>query len=133
MASGPVVGGHILELGIVGIDAVLPVGHIAGDDAIDDSGNLSAGDGTLGLEAAVIVALEYLQAIEDGHGGLIGIRDLLIVRKGIGGGHQREAHDQSQDQCENLLQISHGGCFLLLNFLGQKSRTWTYFAIFFAL
>ena len=110
----------VVELVVVGVDADLGVSHIAGDDAVDDGGDLSAGDSALGQEAAVIVALEHLQAGQDSHGGLVGIRDAVVIREGVGGGHQRQAHDQSQGQCENLLQISHCGFFLLLNFLGKK-------------
>ena len=106
----------VVKLVVVGIDVLLGIGHIAGSDAVDDSGDLSTGDGTLGLEAAIIVALEHLQVGQNGDGLIISGVHVGVVREGVGGGHQRHAHDQSQDQRENLLQISHGGCFLLLIF-----------------
>src|SRR5699024_9927212 len=127
VASVPGSALDVVELVVVSIDANLLVSHIAGDDAVDDGSNLGTGDGTLGNEAAILVALEYLQSGQNLNGFFISAVDLVTVREGIGGGHQREAHDHSQDQCENLLQISHGGCFLLLNFLERKALIMDFF------
>ena len=108
---------YVSELTVGGIDRSLAVCHIAGSDAVDDSSHFCAGDVALGLErCAVVVALEHFQAVEDIDGSFIAVADIPIVREGAGGRYEREAHDQRQHQCENLLQISHGGCFLLFIF-----------------
>ena len=103
----------------VGVDGDLGVGHIAGGDAVDDGGDLSTGDGFLRLVGAVGVALEDLQLGEDVHGFVVGVRDVRFVAEGrVGGDYEREAHNQRQGQCENLLQISHGGLFPPFCFAG---------------
>ena len=107
----------VIELAPAGVDARLGILDVAGRDTVDDRGDLGTGDGALGLEgSAIVIALEHFQAAEDVNRFGIVRCDIPIVREGTGGRHQREAHDQSQYQCENLFQISHGGYFLLFIF-----------------
>ena len=60
VASEPGSAGHVGEEVVVSVDADLLVLHVAGDDAVDDGRSLSAGDGTLGLEGTVLIALEEI-------------------------------------------------------------------------
>ena len=110
VASGPVVLRHVLELGVVLVNTRLGIVHIAGDDAVDDGGNFSPGNGLLGGEVGAIVdPLEHLQVGQNGDGLVILGVDVLVVVEGVGNGHEGQGHDQSQGQRENLLQISHVG------------------------
>ena len=113
---------HVSELAVGGVDGRLGILHIAGGDTIDNGGHFRTGDVALGLEGrAVVVTLEHFQTIEHGDGVFVGIADVAVIREGAGGGYEREAHDQRQHQCENLLQISHGGFFLLVIFSGPEN------------
>ena len=72
--------GNVAELVVVSVDLDLGVGDIAGGNAVDDGGDLSAGDVSLGGEVrAVVVALEDLQTIEDIDGFPEGFVDLRVV------------------------------------------------------
>ena len=72
--------GDVAELVVVSVDLDLGVSHIAGGNAVDDGGDLSAGDVSLGGEVrAVVVALEDLQTIEDVDGFPEGFVDLRVV------------------------------------------------------
>ena len=110
VASIPGVAGDVAELVVVSVDALLGVGHIAGDDAVDDGGNLGTGDVVLGQEFS-LVAHEHLQPGEDVNGFSVGFADVAQVELivGTGDGHEGKAHDECQHQCENLLEISHVG------------------------
>ena len=123
VASEPGSAGDVGEEVVVSIDADLLVLHVAGDNAVDDGRSLSAGDGPLGLEGTVLVALEDAQALQDFDGRLVFFIDTGRIRevRGAGGSHEGQAHDEGQHHCENLLEISHGGFFLLLNFLERKA------------
>ena len=110
VACVPGVAGDVAELVVVSVDALLGVGHIAGDDAVDDGGNLGAGDVVLGQEFS-LVAHEHLQPGEDVNGFSVGFADVAQVELIVGAGdsHEGKAHDECQHQCENLLEISHVG------------------------
>ena len=122
IAGEPGVRGHVLEQTVVRINLDLLILHIAGDDAVDDGGGFRTGDFSVGTEGTVfLVAVKDSKAGEDINGRLeAGI--FLDVRevRGAGGSHEGQAHDEGQHHCENLLEISHGGFFLLLNFLERK-------------
>ena len=110
VAGIPGAGGDVGKAVVVRVQGYLTVLHIAGGDAVDDGGNLSAGDGCLRLIAAVGVAPEHFQAGQDINGFAVSLVDVrLVAESRVGGDYEREAHNQSQGQCENLLKISHGG------------------------
>ena len=80
VTGSPVVRGDVAELVVVSVDLDLGVGDIASGNAVDDGGDLSAGDVSLGGEVrAVVVALEDLQTIEDIDGFPEGFVDLRVV------------------------------------------------------
>ena len=110
VAGIPGAGGDVLKAVPIGVQGYLGIGHIAGGDAVDDGGNLSTGDGILRLVAAIGVAPEHFQLSQDIDGLVISLVDVrLVAESRVGGDYEREAHNQCQGQCENLLEISHGG------------------------
>ena len=107
---------HVGEQAPGGVDVLLGVAHVASGDAIDDGRDFGTSDVALGLKSrAIVVALENFQTVQDSDSIGILVADLILVRevRGAGGGHEGKAHNQGQYQGENLLEISHGGSFLL--------------------
>ena len=110
VAGVPGAGGDVLKAVPIGVQGYLGIGHIAGSDAVDDGGDFGAGDGILRLVAAIGVAPEHFQLSQDIDGLVVSLVDVrLVAESRVGGDYEREAHNQCQGQCENLLQISHGG------------------------
>ena len=95
---------------VIGVD----VGDVAGSDAIGDGGQLCAGQVTLGSVGVVANAFQDAQlSCYVNSSGVLG-RDacavLVVTQAGsTGGDHQGHCHDQGQNQCQNLLQVSHRG------------------------
>ena len=125
----PVVSGHVGELAVVLVQVeVVPV-HIAGDDAVQDGGHLTAGDGVLGHELALVgvalaLAIDDAQGRQDVDGFGVGVGDVvgILVAAGVDGDHQAEGHQHRQNQREELFQVSHWICFLLVCFLREFRR-----------
>ena len=112
-----------VEVGKLGLRHVGVVGHIlvldvAGGDAVNKHRGLSAVQFAGGPEGSVfLIALEYFELVQNGDGSRVGIAVIHIREaRGAGGCHERKAHNEGQHQRENLLQISHGGFFLLFIF-----------------
>ncbi len=112
----PVVAVQVGELALLHIGVVVEVLvlDIAGSDAVDKHRSLSTVQSVGGLEGTIFKALENFELIQDFDGGSVGVFRIDIREaRGAGGSHEGQTHDEGQHQCENLLQISHGGFFLL--------------------
>ncbi len=116
---------HVVEVGGQGgVQRHLGVIHVVGDQAVQDGDGLAAHDLVLRQELAVVAA-EHAHAGQDvnrflelGQNGIhVGIVRLGIL--GVGGDHQGEGHNHRQNQSEELLQVSHWICFLLIIFCSK--------------
>ena len=101
VAPGPAGACHVGKLVVGFVVLCLDVLDVAGVDAVDDRSNLSAGDVTLGVEGAVLVALENAKVGENFRGFRISLVDVLDILKGcVSADGQGQSHDQSQHHCE---------------------------------
>ena len=105
-------GGHISEGAgalVVGYAVVQQVGH--------DHGHLVAGDLSVGVEVAVLVAGHDADFLENFDGFLILLGRHIGVARAGADYHQAHDHDGSQSQAKSPFQVSHSG-FLLKFFRG---------------
>ncbi len=112
----PVVAVQVGELALlhVGVVVEILVLDIAGGDTIDQDRSLSAVQGLGGLKRTIVKALENFQLVQHVDSSRVRIALVHVGElRGAGGSHEGQTHDEGQHQCENLLQISHGGFFLL--------------------
>ena len=102
---------YVGELVVGGVGLVAHAAGIAGGDTVNDGRDLAAADGISGIEVPVLISAEDAQVAEDVNGDAVCLADICVILevRGAGGGHQRQAHDERQYQCENLLEISHSG------------------------
>ena len=101
VALGPAGACHVGKLVVGFVVLCLDVLDVAGVDAVDDRSNLSAGDVTLGVEGAVLVALENAKVGENFRGFRISLVDVLDILEGcVSADGQGQSHDQSQHHCE---------------------------------
>ena len=114
---------HSVSVGVVGDVAQLRIVAAVQGDA-DHLGHFGTGNNAGGIIAAVVLADDDVQRIQDGDSllvdDLILVGELVEARSASADNHHGHNHEGGQSQAENPLEVSHLE-FLLLKFKAKST------------